>query len=430
MSFVVTGCGSQTGTGDGTQSPATTAGTQGPGAQTGGSGDVSLSAWSTTADNLAEIAEIFNAQEGHNGKVTINKVDDSYTTILPALAAGSGIPDMFQIQSREPAQFYLNYGTDTFVELTDIIEPVDEWVPHVLACMKAEDGKYYAMPWSIGPCALFYRPDVFEKSNIDINTITTWEKYIEAGVKIKQQTGMYMVASTQNGTHCDDLMMLLNEQGGQYYSQDGKVQLNTPEMLKAVAVMKEMFDKGLVYECPDIWNDRLRAITEEKVATVPYAVWYTGVMEAGCEDQADKWSIAPFPAFEEGGNNMVNMGGSAIVVSKTSGNIGLCKEFLKFAMKSSKGNEINLKWGQFPAYTPSYKEAYFNDTSKYFGGQQVSKLFAQYTQAPDINYGPAFRDVQDQLKLATGELFKAGADQAKILDSYSGKAQSIIDAKK
>jgi len=153
-------------------------------------------------------------------------------------------------------------------------------------------------------------------------------------------------------------------------------------------------------------------------------------MEAGCEDQAGKWQIAPFPAFEEGGNNMVNMGGSAIVVSKTSGNIELCKEFLTFAMKSEKGNEINLKWGQFPAYTPSYSEDYFNDTNKYFGGEQVSKLFAKYTQAPDINYGPAFRDVQDQLKLATGELFKNGADAAKILDSYSSKAQNIIDAKK
>lgn len=428
-SLVLAGCGSKVDT-----AGEKTAGTQSGGSadskQSGGSGDVTLSAWSSTADNLAEIAEIFNAQEGHSGKVTINKVDDSYTTILPALAAGSGIPDMFQIQSREPAQFYLNYGTDAFVDLTDIIEPLDEWVPHSVTGVKAEDGKHYAMPWSIGPCALFYRPDIFEKSGIDINTITTWDKYIEAGVTIKEKTGMYLMANTSNGTHCDDLMMLLNEQGGQYYNKDGKVQLNTPEMLKAVAVVKEMFDKGLVYESPDIWNDRLRAVTEEKVATIPYAVWYTGVMESGTPDQKGKWAIAPFPAFEEGGNNMVNMGGSSVVVSKTSGNIELCKEFLKYAMKSPEGNKINLKWGQFPAYTPSYNEDYFNDASEFFGNAQVNKLFAKYTQAPDIDYGPAFRDVQDQLKLATGELFKPGADAAKILDSYSQKAQSVIDAKK
>lgn len=394
-----------------------------------GEGDVTIAAWSTTADNLAEIAELFNAQDGHTGKVTVNKVDDSYTTILPALASGNGIPDMFQIQAREPAQFFLNYGTEAFVDLTDIIEPADEWVQHDVLNGLAEDGKYYAMPWSIGPCALFYRPDVFEECGIDIDTITTWDKYIEAGVTIREKTGMYMIATTENGTHCDELMMLLNEQGGQYYDADGNVNLNTEEMVKAVEIMKKLYDNDLVYECPDIWNDRLRAVSEEKVATIPYAVWYVGVMEAGCEDQANKWSVAPFPAFEEGGNNMVNMGGSSLVVSSTSKNIPLCKEFLTFAMKSDEGNEINLKWGQFPAYKPSYDGEYFEDTNEYFGGQNLSKFFGGYVDAPDIDYGPAFRDVQDQLKLATGELYKDGADVEAILENYSQKAQSIIDSK-
>lgn len=240
---------------------------------------------------------------------------------------------------------------------------------------------------------------------------------------------MYILASTTNGTHCDDIMMFLNEQGGQYYDAEGNVDFNTPEMLKAVEIYQKFVDNDLIFECPNIWDDRIKAINDGKVATVPYAVWYAGTMLASCEEQAGKWQIAEMPAIEEGGNNMVNMGGSAILVSSTSENIELCKEFLTFAMKTKEGNEINLKWGSFPAYKPSYTEAYFGDENEYYQGQKINEYFASKVEAPVTDFGPAFRDVQDQLKLACGELFKPGADHQAILESYSQKAQSIIDAK-
>ncbi len=394
-----------------------------------GSGDVHMTAFGSTYNNMVETAELFNAQEGHSGKVIIDQSDDSYSTVIPALVAGTGIPDMIEIQSREPAQFYLNYGTEAFVDLTDIIEPVDEWVEHDVQCMMAEDGRYYAMPWNVGPCGLFYRSDIFEQCGIDVETITTWDKLIEAGITIKEQTGMYILPSTTNGTHCDDLMMLLNQQGGQYYNEAGEVDFNTPEMLKAVEIYQKFVDNDLIYECPNIWDDRIKAINDEKVAALPYAVWYCGTMLASCEDQAGKWKITSFPAIEEGGNTMVNMGGSAILVSSTSENPELCKEFLTFAMKTVEGNEINLKWGSFPAYKPSYTEDYFGEESEYYQGEKINEYFAANVEAPVIDYGPAFRDVQDQLKLATGELYKEGADWSAILTSYSEKAQSIIEAK-
>lgn len=426
------GCGG--GSSDGESQDAQTsagdeAGDEAEASDEGGSGDVHMTAFGSTYDNMVETAELFNSQEGHSGKVIIDQSDDSYSTVIPALVAGTGVPDMIEIQSREPAQFYLNYGTESFVDLTDIIEPVDEWVEHDVECMKAEDGKYYAMPWNVGPCGLYYRTDVFEECGIDPESIETWDDLVEAGIKIKEQTGMYTIASTTNGTHCDDLMMLINQQGGQYYDEEGKVDFNTPEMLKAAEIFQKFVDNDLIYECPNIWDDRIKAVNDEKIATVPYAVWYAGTMYSACEEQAGKWKITSFPAVEEGGNTMVNMGGSAVLVSSTSQNIELCKEFLTFAMKSVEGNEINTKWGSFPAYKPSYEEDYFHTEDEYFQGQKINEYFSTVVDAPVTDFGPAFRDVQDQLKLACGELFKEGADKEAILESYSEKAQSIIDAK-
>lgn len=394
-----------------------------------GAGDVRIGAFGSTYDNIVETAELFNAQEGHSGKVICEQIDDSYTTVIPTLVSGEGVLDMIEIQAREPAQFYLNYGTESFVDLTDIIEPEDEWVAHDIANMKAEDGKYYAYPWNVGPCGLYYRPDVFEEAGVDIDSIKTWDDYIQAGITIKEKTGYYMMASTANGTHCDELMMLLNQQGGQYYDEDGNVKLDSPEMLNAVEIMKELFSNDLVYDCPDIWNDRIKAVNDEKVATIPYAVWYAGTMLSACEDQAGKWKVTEFPAFEEGGNTNVNMGGSAILVSSTSQNVELCKEFLTFAMKTSEGNEINFKWGSFPAYTPSYTDDYYSTEDEYFGGQKIGEFFSEHVDAPYVEYGPAFRDLQDELKLATGELFTDGADAEAILKASSEKVQKLIDSK-
>lgn len=39
------------------------------------------------------------------------------------------------------------------------------------------------MPWGIAPTVLFYREDLFQKAGIDVNSIVTWEDFIEAGKK-------------------------------------------------------------------------------------------------------------------------------------------------------------------------------------------------------------------------------------------------------
>lgn len=395
-----------------------------------GSGDVHIAAYGSTYDNMVETAELFNAQEGHNGKVIVDQVGSDYATIIPALTSGQGIPDMIEIQSREPAQFYLNYGTEAFVDLTDIVGDKSDWVEHSYEEVVAEDGKCYAIPWNVGPCAMFYNEEDFETAEIDVSTITTYDDLIEVGKKIQETTGKYLMTVCTNGTDCNDLMMWLNQLDGQYYDEDGKVQLNSPEMKKAIELEQKLIDAGIVYDVSNAWDDRIKAINDEKISVVLTASWYSGTMLGSCEEQSGKWKIAPLPSFEEGGNRSSNLGGSAVLVSKTSKNIELCKEFLSFAMKTNEGNKINLKWGSFPSCTLCYGESYFDNGDEYFGGQKVNKIFTEYSNAPITDFGGAFNDVMNELNLVTGELYKQGADIDKILDDASEKAQSVIDAKK
>lgn len=412
------------------------AGTSGGSAATGngasgGAGDIHVASWNNAADNLSEIAEKFNAQYKGEGKVIIDYVDSDYSKLQPALAAGTGVPDIFQTQNRDISAFFNNYGLASFLDLSDIIEPdASNWVSFALGTCKAEDGKYYAIPWDIGPTALYYRSDIFEANGIKAEELTTYDKYIEAGKKLKAAGDYYIEAFNFNGaTSRDEFLIYLNQLGGQFYDANGKVMLNSPEMLKATELAKRFIAEGIAMDIPNAWDDRITAINDNKLVALCYPAWYMGTLQNSCSELAGKWRIAPMPAFEEGGNNTANLGGSVLAVSSTTKNPALCKAFLEYSMKADAGNDINTKFGEFPSYTPAYKTEFFKTPNEYFGGQDVNTIFAGLTGAPVTNWGSYFVDVDAATKAAAGEILLNNGDPAKIWEAASAEAQSKIDLK-
>lgn len=389
-------------------------------------GDITVASWNNAADNLKEIAEKFNTK-GNDGKVIINYWDGDYTKLKPALQADSGVPDIFQTQNRDAQAFYNTYGTQKFYDLTELIEPdAANWPAYVLAMCESE-GKYYSMPWDIGPCAMFYRSDVFDAAGIKAEELTTWDKYIAAGEKLKTVDENYYIADIPfNGTGMDFLMLLLNEQGGQYL-KDGKVAFNSPEMVKAMELILQMKEKNLILDTPNAWDDRITGINDNKLVALNYAAWYMGTMQNSCKDTSGKWKVAPMPGFEEG-KNKAGIGGSVLSVYSGTKNWELCKSFLEYSMKDNEGNDINMKYGEFPSYSPAYETEFFKSTNEYYSGQATGTIFAGLADSPTTEFGPYFTDVSTAIQTALGEII-AGGDIAATLDSWTQQAQATLDAK-
>lgn len=401
-------------------------------ADAGGEGDVHIAAWNDAADSLNAIAAVFNAQEGRSGKVIIDEADGDYTKLKPALAAGSGVPDMFQTQNRDIPAFYNNYGLEQFLDVTDLIDPEKaNFVEFALANCIAEDGKYYSVPWDIAPSALIYRTDVFQEAGIDVSTLTTYDKYMEAGKTLKTKNPDYYIdAYNFNGsTSTDEFMLFLNQLGGEYYGEDGKVNLASEEMLKATDLVLKMKNDGLAMDIPNAWDDRIAAINDNKLVALPYPVWFLGTMKNSCADTAGKWGLAPLPAFEEGGNRTANAGGSIIAAYSGTKNPQLVKDFLKFALMTDEGNDINMEYGLFPSYTPSYKTENFNAPDDYVGGQSIGSFFKDLTGAPETHFGPYFTDVNESLKIGAGNILNNGMDPKEAWTAASEEAQKKIDIK-
>lgn len=392
------------------------------------SGSITVCGWNEAAAALKEEAKQF-MKENPGTKVTVQTVDSNYTKLYSELAANSGVPDVVTIQNRD-VQSFANKYPDAWLDLSDMMKTEDSNFSAYARGLVTVNNKYYAVPWDLGPCALYYRKDIFKDAGVDANSIKTYDDYIAAGKKILAKTNgktKLLGFDYSGATSTDTVFVLLSQLGGQYYDKNGKVKLDSPEMIKAVNLCKKMIAAGVTMNLPNEWNDRISALQNNQIASLPYAVWFAGTLQT-ITDQKGKWGIIPLPAFTAGGNVQANEGGSALAISSQTKNADLAKAFVKFSLMSSEGNKINWDTSKlFTSYEKSYSDAEYKATDPYFGtslGETFSKLA---TNIPPMTYGPYFTDVNNSLKTAVGNVLLKHQDTAAALKAASATAQKAVD---
>lgn len=352
-----------------------------------------IGSWNDAGDALKKVAAAFEKTHP-NVKIEIVESDSDYTKLTPALVSNQGAPDIFQAQARDFQSFLVKFPKQ-FYDLTEKMQKdglVDKFLPASIENVK-ENGKIYAMPWDIGPAAVYYRKDMFEKANVDPKAIETWDDFIEAGKKVQAANlGVTMTGYSEDN---DFFHMLFNQLGGTFV-KDNKIAINSPEAVKALELLKKMQDANILINIKD-WNGRIIALNNNKIATIIFPVWYSGTMVNAVADQKGKWGIVELPAFEKGGNRQANLGGSVLIISEQSKNKEIAYEFLKFALATNEGEDIMMEFGLFPAYTPYYSAPSFKVNNEYFG-MDINSFFAKLTNTiPETNYGAIMLDAQAPL---------------------------------
>lgn len=391
-------------------------------------GTLKVYAWTQMATALTETADRF-MEKNPGVEITVEQVDASYTKLLPELASGTGVADIFMTQNTDILSFANKYEGQ-LMDLSELVEPEkDNFVAAALeACHNQEDGKYYGVPIDIGPCGLLYRTDIFEEAGVKAEDISTWDDYIEAGKKIVEATGgkTKMTGFNYNGASSQDyIKMLFAQQGGSYYEEDGKVNLASGEMIQASNMLNKMIDAGIMMDFPDEWNDRITALNNSQICTLPYPAWYAVVMKDSVADQAGLWKYAPMPSFD-GENRDVCLGGSVLAISANTEYPEIAKEFVKFSLMNADQADILYKQSQYEAYKPYWNADCYNEVDEYFG-VAIGKEFSQWTDAPVVNFGASFTDITTALSTATGEMFINGVDPETALTDATEAAQTAID---
>lgn len=379
-------------------------------------GTISVWSWDVAAKALKRLAPSF--EQRHPGtKVEVVDIgyDNAYDKITVGLKSGKGLPDVLTIEgSRLPG--YIGVFSGGLYDLTSLAgRHKAQFARAAWESVTGEKDKVFALPWDSGPCALFYRTDLFEKAGIDPDSVATWDDYVRAGERIKAETGKKLLVMDPQE---DSMFPMLLQQQGQRYVRNGEIIVADPKAVRAATLLQTLADKDLV-QFEKGWDGLVSATKAGKVATTPYAVWWSGTLTDEMKELKGKFGVVPLPAFDPGGVRTSNNGGSTLAVSGHSANAQTAWAFIEFAL-ADVANQVSMlkNEGLFPAYLPALKDPFVTAPQPYYGGQPVFKTFADLAdKVPPVEEtkdGPKARDIVNRTVSA---IVLRGKDPKEALDS-------------
>ena len=331
--------------------------------------------WSWTPSAEAQVAAFEEAYpEVDVELVNAGTNTEEYTKLQNAIKAGSGAPDVVQIEYYAIPQFALS---DALVDLSayGLDELEDEYSASKWGSVNI-DGKLVGLPQDSGPMALFYNKAVFDQYGIAVPT--TWDEYVQAARDLHTaDPTKYIAADTGDAGFTTSMIW---QAGGRPFQIDGTditVDLADEGTKKWTGVWNQLVEEDLLSTTPG-WSDEwFKGLADGSIATLALGAWTPGVLESSVADAAGDWAVAPLPTYD-GTPVSAENGGGGQSVTKQSKNPALAAAFLRWLNSDPASIEIFLESGGFPSTTSDLEDPEFvGAESEYFGGQKINEVLTQ-----------------------------------------------------
>ncbi|MFB2599967.1 sugar ABC transporter substrate-binding protein [Herbiconiux sp. P17] len=331
----------------------------------------SITYWSWTPSAEAQVAAFEKAYPNVDVKyVNAGTNTDEYTKLQNAITAGSGAPDVAQLEYYAIPQFALS---DSLVDLSSygFGDLKDDYSAGPWSSV-AFDGKVYGLPQDSGPMAMFYNKTVFDKYGIEVPT--TYDEYIAAAQKLHAaDPNAYITNDTGDAGFTTSMIW---QAGGQPFTASGtdvSINLQDDGSKKWADEWNQLVEGKLVSTVPG-WSDEwYKALGDGTIATLLTGAWMPGVLESSVPQASGDWRVAPMPTYD-GTPVTAENGGGGQVVLKQSKNQALAAGFLKWLNSDPESIKVFLESGGFPSTTADLESPDFlAQTPEYFGGQAINE---------------------------------------------------------
>ncbi|MFI7006933.1 ABC transporter substrate-binding protein [Streptomyces sp. NPDC050145] len=302
------------------------------------------------------------------------RTDVYWPKTLTRLQAGSGTDDIQAIEIGNITEAVQTQG-DRFVDLGKEVD-ASQWLDWKNAQATTADGKLIGLGTDIGPMAICYRKDLFEKAGLETDRTKLgamwkgdWNKYVDVG---KQ----YMKKAPDGTKFVDSASSVYNAAlGGEkerYYDKDGKVIWDKSSGVKTSwnAAMEvatsDMSAKLKQFDKP--WD---QGFANAKFATVACPAWMLGyIQEKSGKSAEGKWDVAAAPTA-------ANWGGSFIGVPKAGKHQKEAIALAKWLTAPEQQAKVFGKQASFPS-TPSAYDSLEPQaaTTKFFSDAPLTQTFS------------------------------------------------------
>ena len=346
---------------------------------------VDVWSWNIAAEALDEIAPAFEA-EHPDINVDVEKNGTMLNSrLLLSLVAGKGGPDVAQLQERDAIRFS---STGRLVDLTGWAAKYADDFPPSFWQSATYDGQVYAVPWDIGPVAVYYKRPLFERYGIDPDAIETWDDFIGAGEQLWRDSNGATALMPLLATEAGDLFQILMQQnGGGVYDEQGRIILHQPANVEALAIVGRMLRSDATRPGSVYGSEFFASLGTEASASFVGAAWQSqNVKDYAPAEAFGEWGVFRLPAFRPGGLRNSNFGGSVLVIPEGATEPEAAGMFIERALCTVDGQiEQFKKTGIFPAFLPAFDDPYFDEPDPFYGGQKVNELFARnFEEVPTL----------------------------------------------
>ncbi|RBM07388.1 sugar ABC transporter substrate-binding protein [Streptomyces sp. PT12] len=349
-------------------------------------GQITVWAWEPTLD--AVVADF----EAAHPEVDVELVNagtntDQYTALQNAISAGSGVPDVAQIEYYALSQFSI---ADSLTDLAPYgADDLDGTFTPGPWNAVGSGGGIHGLPMDSGPMALFYNQDIFDEHGIEVPE--TWDDYVEAARALHAaDPDVYLGSDTGDAGFTTSMIW---QAGGHPYTVDGTdvgIDFGDEGSARFAETWQQLLDEDLLAPITG-WSDEwYQGLADGTIASLIMGAWMPANLESGVAEGSGSWRVAPLPQWEAGGQASAENGGSSLAVPSAAANKELAYAFVEYATAGD-GAATRIEGGAFPATTADLSsEEFLNAEFAYFGGQKANEIFAESAAAvlPDWSYLP------------------------------------------
>ncbi|MFB9994589.1 ABC transporter substrate-binding protein [Deinococcus oregonensis] len=401
-------------------------------------GKVTLEVWSWVPGLDKTVAAFEKAYPNIDVKVTnLGGGPQTYTKLLTTLKAGTGAPDVAQVEYGFVPSF-VDTGGLADLSTLGANNYKKYFVPWTWGQVSPDGKAVFAIPQDTGPFAMVYRNDVLKKYGIAAPK--TWAEYEKAAATMYTKSGGKVKMGNFYATFAPWFMALAWADGAQFFKRDGDswVQtLNNPNAKKVLNYWYGMIKKGHVGTVQAFTADYWNAAGAGQIASNFEAAWGPGGYAGSMKDKsAGQWRAANIPQWTA--SNTVksgNWGGSSSVVTAQSKNKDAALLFSLWLNLSE--SAISQNWtngGLFPASDAGLDLAILKDKtknpSKFFGGQDISSVYATASRGVNVNFqwAPWFPFANDNFNKQMDLMLKGKLTPNQALDAW--QRETMAEAKK
>ena len=387
--------------------------------------EITVWAWEPT---LTQVAKDFTKKTGI--KVDLKNVGTNtkeYTQLDNAIEAGSGAPDVAQVEYYAIPQYAIK---GNLLDITDKTSGYsDFYTPGPWASVQFA-GKVYGLPMDSGPMAWFYNKGVFDKAGVDPTQVRTWDDFYEAAKKIRA-VDSYITSDSGDAGFFDSMTWLAGATPFETSKDGGTVTINLTgdkNVKTFTDFWQKMIDEDLIDTKTVGWTDDWnKGLDDGSIASLLTGAWMPYNLLSGAPNGDGKWRIAQMPTLDGSETNSENGGSSlAIVKSDDKDKVAAAYKFMEYACHDAEGIKTRVDGGAFPADNDTLKsDDFLNMTSltdsdgkahEYFGGQKFNEELAK-----------AAANVSTGYKFLPFEVYARGKFGDYAGDAYTGKT-TLSDA--